>query len=173
MKPVCCCVSLLVSQQGRVAAGDGREALTGQAAPAWSGLSGELGRPRPVPSPCWPCSPAECEGTAGGAGPCHPSPAEGSAAPPGRAHRFCSSAPGGAEGLPGPCPLPFPSPTCRWQRPVCGRVTARGASAGTDLPPVVTCGNKEPSVVQLLQGEKSEVPETVGSRLWFSYATES
>lgn len=106
---MCCCVSPLVSQQGRVAAGDGREALTGRAAPAWSGLSGELGRPRPVPSPCWPCSPAECEGTAGGAGPCHPSPAEGSAAPPGRAHRFCSSAPGGAEGLPGPCPLPFPS----------------------------------------------------------------
>lgn len=48
---------------------------------------------------------------------------------------------------------------------MCGRLAACGASASTDVPPVVTWGNKEPSVVQLLQGEKSEVPETVGEQV--------
>lgn len=78
----------------------------------------------------------------------------------------------------GPVPQPSPGallasvpfPFALLATPMCGRVTACRASAGTDVPPVVTWENKEPSVVQLLQGEKSEVPETVGSRLWFSYA---
>lgn len=151
-----------------------REALTGRTAPG-AGFGGELGRPGPVPGVCGPpfhLQPA-------GAVQCRRRPAEVSAAPRGRGRVSAlqtpqpSAGPGRAGVCPGHCSLPFPFPTCLWQCLLCGRVTARRASASTDVPPVVTCGNKEPSVVQLLEGEKSEVPETVGSRLWFSYATES
>lgn len=147
-----------------------REALTGRPAPG-AGLSGELGRPRPVPGFCrapFHLRTARAQRVEPAlAVQCCRSPAGVSAAPA-RACWFSSRrspAPGraaGPRGCPGSCSVPFPFPTCLWQWPMCGKVTA--ASASTDVPPVVTCGNKEPSVVQLLQGEKSEVPETVGKQ---------
>lgn len=104
---MCCCVSLLVSQQGRVAAGDGREALTGRAAPA-SGAGSAVSWEGPGPSPAL-------------AGPVHLRNVRGQRVEPGRATRarqraarllqagpIGSAAPrrAGPRGCPGPARFP-------------------------------------------------------------------
>lgn len=116
MKTVCCCISHLVSQQGRVAAGDSRETLR-PSCPCL-GRDSAVSREGPGPSPALagPVSPAQGEGAAGGAVQCRRGPAEVSAAPRRRARCSLqppqpSAGPGGAEGLPGACPLPFPLPS--------------------------------------------------------------
>lgn len=125
----------------------------------WLGFSAELGREGPGPSrllrvPFHPRGAGERRVRPARAVQRRRCPAGVSAAPPGRAGPgpFAARAAQPSSGpgsCPGPYSLPFPFPTCLQHCLMCGRVTARGGFVGTDVPPVVTWGNKEPSVVQL------------------------